>query len=131
MVLLPLPQWFESKPLITKPEGRRSYRRAWSHRPRLECLEDRLSPATHTWTGASSNLWSDGKNWTGGAPTADTSADLVFPPGASNLTNTNDITNLIFASITYTGSGYTTTGNRVSISFNAQGLGQTITTDPT
>jgi hypothetical protein len=36
----------------------------------LEALEDRLTPATHTWTGASTSSphWSDPGNWTGGAP---------------------------------------------------------------
>src|SRR5438477_12980878 len=50
-----------------------------SYRPRLEGLELRLSPATHTWTGAVNNLWSVPGNWTGGTPAGDANADLVFP----------------------------------------------------
>src|SRR5437868_5228570 len=82
-------------------------------RPRLEALEDRLAPATLTWTGAVSNLWSNPSNWSGGAPRVDTIEDLIFPAGASNLTNVNDIgaPGLLLQTITYTGSGYTTTGN--------------------
>src|SRR5439155_10386592 len=103
-----------------------------SHRPQFECLENRLAPANHIWTGAVSNLWSNNGNWNGGAPNTDTSGTpvaLIFPTGASNLANTNDITNLIIASITYTGSGYMTTGNLLS--FPSGGPPASITTDPT
>lgn len=51
-------------------------------------------------------------DWGGTAPV--TGDDLVFPGGASNLSNTNDLTeNTIFNSITFTGSGYTLSGNRI------------------
>src|SRR5260370_29216581 len=59
-----------------------------SYRPRLEALELRLSPATHTWTGAVNNLWSVPGNWTGGSPAGDANADLVFPAGTSHFNQT-------------------------------------------
>src|SRR5689334_16900135 len=41
---------------------------------------------THTWTGASSGLWSASGNWTGGAPVSGEAAPviLIFPTGASH-----------------------------------------------
>lgn len=52
---------------------------------------------THTWTGASSGLWSASGNWTGGAPVSGEAAPmiLIFPAGASRLTNTNNISGLV------------------------------------
>jgi fibronectin-binding autotransporter adhesin len=76
-------------------------------RPSLELLEDRLVPATHTWTGAASNLWSNGNNWTGGKPVAgEAHTALVFPAGASNVLNVNDVAGLTLESISFTGGGY-------------------------
>src|SRR5438093_1129147 len=98
------------------------------YRPQIELLENRLAPATHTWTGAVSNLWSNDNNWTGGAPRVDLAADLVFPAGAANLTNINDLNLLTIQTITYTGSGYTTTG--IPISIVTQNLSSTIAIDP-
>lgn len=70
--------------------------RYFQPRPRLhlEILEDRVLPATFTWTGANASVdtkWSDGANWAGGAaPSA--GADLVFPQlqNPLSLTSTND-----------------------------------------
>ncbi len=125
MALLALHRWFERKSIANKCSDRNLRHRVLSRRLQLESLEDRLAPATHTWTGAVSNLWSNNGNWTGGAPTTDSLADLVFPTGVANLTNINDITNLLINSITYTGSGYTTSGNQLA--FTAVGVPGTIT----
>src|SRR5262245_14740733 len=85
---------------------------------RLEELETRLAPASHTWTGAAAATnanWTNGANWTGGAPVA--GDDLVFPtlPGtapAAALTPTNDFaSNTVFKSITISGSAYRFGGN--------------------
>jgi autotransporter-associated beta strand protein len=78
-------------------------------------LEPRVQPAVHTWTGASSALWSDAGNWTGGTPASGNQAALVFPAGAANLTNTNDLTGLSLSSVTFSGSGYDITGNGVQL----------------
>lgn len=68
--------------------------------------------ATRTWTGTTNGSWSLASNWGGTTPV--TGDDLVFPSGASNLSNTNDLTeNTIFNSITFTGSGYTLSGNKI------------------
>jgi autotransporter-associated beta strand protein len=70
-----------------------------------------------TWTGAVSNLWSVAGNWSGlsgGAPSA--GEDLIFPNGASNLSNTNDIAaGTSFNSITFSGNGYTLAGNSITL----------------
>jgi autotransporter-associated beta strand protein len=90
-------------------------------RLQLEWLENRLAPATHTWTGAASTLWSNAANWTGGSPAGDTDAMLVFPAGAMNLTNSNDLSGLTITSISFTGSdNYTISG--IGITLNAGGI---------
>ncbi|HJT77852.1 MAG TPA: autotransporter-associated beta strand repeat-containing protein, partial [Gemmataceae bacterium] len=96
-------------------------------RPRLEALEDRLAPATLTWTGALDNLWGSSlgsgpntlTNWTSSdsRPVAIPQAgdDLVFPAGAANLANNNDISSLSVQSITFQGAGYTLGGNALTL----------------
>src|SRR5262245_60858268 len=63
-------------------------------RPRLETLEDRTVPATHTWTGGSGVdlKWSTGTNWTGGAPANGEGGLIVlnFPVVAAGLKSTID-----------------------------------------
>lgn len=77
--------------------------------------------ATRTWTGTTSGSWSLASNWGGTAPV--TGDDLVFPGGASNLSNTNDLTeNTIFNSITFTGSGYALSGNRIILGQGLAGI---------
>jgi autotransporter-associated beta strand protein len=75
--------------------------------------------ATFTWDGSASASWSNDANWVGGIEPPDGS-DLVFPPGASNLTNTNDIVGLDVNSISITANTYTLNGN--SITLAATGL---------
>src|SRR4051794_8785961 len=57
-----------------------------------EALESRLAPAVSTWTGAVSGAWSVPGNWDV-APVSGN--DLVFPAGAANKTNTNDVASLV------------------------------------
>jgi hypothetical protein len=78
--------------------------------------------ATRTWTGTTNTLWSVASNWSEGfAPV--TGDDLIFPSGASNLSNTNDLTeNTLFNSITISGSGYTLSGNRIILGPGLAGL---------
>ena len=71
-------------------------------------------PAAHTWTGADGALWSDGANWIGGAPT-EPGAAVIFPAGASNLSNINDLAGVDLGSVLFTGGGYTIGGNRVRL----------------
>jgi len=79
----------------------------------LESLEDRLAPAVSTWTGAVSGLWSQAGNWDVAPNPGD---ELVFPDGAANKTNTNDLAaGTAFQSISLTGSGYAISGNAVDL----------------
>ena len=78
--------------------------------------------ATKTWDGSTSGSWSVGTNWSGDIVPV-TGDDLVFPNGASNLSNTNDLTeNTIFNSITFSGSGYTLSGNRIILGQGLAGI---------
>src|SRR5438445_8525724 len=73
----------------------------------LESLENRLAPATHTWSGAGvDNTWSLDSNWTGGSPAGDQNAVLVFPAGAAQLASLNDLNNLAVQSITFSANDY-------------------------
>ncbi len=77
--------------------------------------------AIRTWTGTASGSWSNPSNWGGTAPV--TGDDLVFPGGASNLSNTNDlIENTIINSITLSGSGYTLSGNSIILGPGLAGI---------
>ena len=101
---------------------RRGYRTASRSSPRrtrlaLEPLEDRLAPAglTDTWTGHVSASWNVAGNWNNGVPVAGDA--LVFPAGASNTTNVNNLAaNVLFTSITFQDSGYAISGSTVQLS---------------
>jgi autotransporter-associated beta strand protein len=80
----------------------------------LFTLAQAAAAATLTWSGASSALWSDPENWGGTAPAA--GDDLVFPAGAANLANSNDLPAFTsFNSITIATSGYFLSGNGVAL----------------
>src|SRR5258708_30898928 len=80
-----------------------------------------LSPAlelfrsTHTWTGATSNAWSDAGNWTGGSPAGDASPDLVFPSSSIRPSTMNDIVGAGIHSITFSWSAHFTSLPRNAI----------------
>src|SRR5437879_2770767 len=85
----------------SKPRGK------FGRRLLLESLENRLAPATHSWTGAGiDNTWSLNSNWTEGSPAGDPSPVLVFPAGAAQLVSINDLNNLAVQSVTFSASGY-------------------------
>jgi autotransporter-associated beta strand protein len=104
------------KAWLNPSRGPRRSPTTW-HRPRLEQLEDRLTPAVVWDGGGSTNLWTDRFNWAGDvAPTA--GADLEFADGAdpTSLTSTNDFgPGASFRSITFTGSGYRLQGNTINL----------------
>jgi uncharacterized repeat protein (TIGR01451 family) len=83
--------------------------------------------STKTWTGAASNLWSGIGNWVGGVPSA--GDDIVFPAGAANKTNVNDLpAATVFDSIEVDDSGYALSGNPIGLASGIQGaLGPNIT----
>lgn len=72
------------------------------------------SAATRTWTGSAGTLWSNPGNWAeGAAPVAEDA--LVFPAGAANLTNQNDLAGEVrFSSMSFD-DDYTVTGNAVGL----------------
>src|SRR6266581_3626292 len=82
----------------------------------LLTLAPRGAAQTFTWTGASNPNWKTNGNWLGGAaPTGNGGENLVFPSGAANLTNTNNIKGTSFNAITISGSGYTVGGNATTL----------------
>ena len=71
---------------------------------------------TRTWDGGgTNNSWSNPTNWVGDvAPIL--GDDLVFPPDAARLTNTNNFAALTpFNSITFSGSNYIVSGNSIKL----------------
>ncbi len=90
---------------MSKNARSRLWTRCFSRKPapelplaglRFEQLEDRLAPATFTWTGASSGAgananWSNPGNWQGGVAPSGAVIDLVFPAGAQRPANFNDL----------------------------------------
>jgi autotransporter-associated beta strand protein len=100
-------------------------------RPQIERLESRWAPATHTWTGATSNFWSEDRNWNGGSPAGDPNAALIFPDGSLQLFgNSNDLNNLTIQSITISGA-YSITGNGLTLNGGGITLEGTSTSGPT
>ena len=71
--------------------------------------------STRTWTGAGTTAnWSEAANWDTGVPVAGDT--LVFPPGASKKTNTNNLAaGTAFAILKFTGGGYRLQGNAFDI----------------
>lgn len=65
--------------------------------------------------GGSDNNWMTAANWVGDvAPLAHDG--LIFPSGASRLSNTNNFpAGTVFDSLTFSGSGYTLAGNRIAL----------------
>ena len=87
-----------------------------ARRPWLEYLESRLAPATHTWNGAGiANNWALDSNWGGGSPAGDSNAILIFPAGAAQLANTNDLGSLTIQSITFSANDYSINGNPIPL----------------
>jgi uncharacterized repeat protein (TIGR01451 family) len=71
--------------------------------------------ATRTWTGAGTTAnWSEAANWDTAVPVAGDT--LVFPPGASKKTNTNNLAaGTAFAIVKFTGGGYHLQGNAFDV----------------
>jgi autotransporter-associated beta strand protein len=86
----------------------------------LLLLISQAQAAVKTWDGSSSGNWATAANWTGNVAPVD-GDDLVFPPGASNLVNTNNYTALKVSSIIFTGSGYTLRGNALTVTNGISG----------
>ena len=114
------------KPRQTRPGSRRLGQKQQKRQgPRLllEQLEDRLAPASHTWSGVVDANFSHAGNWSaGGAPTAnEANVQLLFPSITGVIANlNNDVSNLSITSLTFQASGYSiTTGNSVTFASGA------------
>ncbi len=86
--------WTGVKRHRAKPIGRGRFK------PMLDVLENRLAPATLTWTGTGDSQWSSPANWRTQAgllavPTAQD--DVVFEGGANGEFNRNSIVDAGFA----------------------------------
>lgn len=93
----------------------------------LERLEDRSLLATMIWSGAGGdNRWSTPGNWVGGA-VPQQEDNLIFPAGALNTTNVNDLTGMRFRTITVSSSSYNISGNAITLleglTYNGVGTG--------
>lgn len=69
-----------------------------------------------TWNGNSGPLWNVAINWTPAGVPAN-GDDLIFPAGASNPVNTNDLVGRTFSSISFNGAagGYALRGNAITL----------------
>jgi len=74
----------------------------------LEALEDRVTPNTYTWTGATANNWSSTSNWLNGQrPINDVNADIIFPTNG-RLDSLDDIPTITpFRSMRFDRASYT------------------------
>jgi len=73
--------------------------------------------ATHVWTGAADDRFSNGSNWIGGSPAGDASASISFP-ASSRATATNDLNGLSVQSIAFSAQGFTISGNPITLAEN-------------
>ncbi len=86
-----------------------------------------------TWTGNTSALWSNGANWTGGAPVSSGSSALTFNPasltGSAITSTSNDLTDFTATSITFnnstTAGAFTLAGNQIILGGNITTTGTT------
>src|SRR5262249_22207148 len=112
-------RWLRS---LSHPQTK-TYRRRPQRDLCLERLENRLAPATFTWSGlgGANTKWSNNANWMGNvAPTGATASldDLVFGAGASQRITSNDLPLIsgvspTFNSITISASNYSLAGNKI------------------
>jgi hypothetical protein len=74
--------------------------------------------ATHVWTGAADDHFSNPSNWIGGSPAGDASAAISFP-ASSRPSATNDLSGLTVQSIAFSAGGFTIAGNVITLAPNA------------
>lgn len=90
-----------------------------------------LVPVLHaqvTWDGGGGDgLWSTGLNWTGDNPPSGSAGAGTFS-GTTRTVNTNDISGLIFSSLTFNNSSWTLSGDAFTLTSGITGVsGQTVT----
>lgn len=109
--------WFfgRTRQKKSRKKANSGVRRLGNGQRQFESLEDRLALSIDTWTGVLGANWSTNisgvTNWSGAVPVNGDS--LIFPSGASNPTNNDDIANLSVSSVTFNGSsgGYNLGGS--------------------
>ena len=79
------------------------------------CQPSPALAATKTWDGSTSASWNNAANWTNNAVPVD-GDDLLFPAGAANKANNNNIPVVNLRSLTFTDSGYVVSGNALLLS---------------
>ena len=94
MFFSPWRRWLKDRSRLAEGTSRKRRPARLRSQLRVEPLEDRLVPAVHTWTGASTSgtHWSDAANWAGGAPAAgESNVVLNFgAPGALRIDARSD-----------------------------------------
>src|SRR5262245_28939575 len=101
---------------VSRPRSRKAPRQFHFYRLTLEQLEDRLAPATLTWTGnggLANQNWDNSLNWTTNTPGHIIPAagdSLVFGTGVTQKSSTDNISGLSLKSITFKDSGYSIAG---------------------
>jgi Bacterial Ig-like domain (group 3) len=133
MSLRIFPGLFGAKRAVRRSSRSERLNRLLQH-PAVEGLELRIALTTDVWTGAAALAhqdysWSNASNWSQGAPTSGEA--LQFPAAsANNFIPTqpinNDLTGLTFPSIEIDSSGYSLTGNSISLTA-ATGISTTYT----
>lgn len=73
------------------------------------------SAATHVWTGAVSDRFSDSANWTGGSPAGDRDAELLFVSNTGSRTPLNDIDGLTVRAISFSVEGFALGGKAITV----------------
>ncbi len=124
----------QRKGKASRRSGYLAAQRRFTFRPKIEGLENRIVPATHTWKGLGATAnWSDAGNWDT-TPMGDSTAALVFPAitGNPNFTNTNNLPVLTVQSISFTGGGYTISeaaGDGITLTPTTGGISSTTGTN--
>lgn len=74
--------------------------------------------ATHTWSGAADNNWSNAGNWSGGSPSGDPTAAVMFPSsGVTRFASNNNLSSPTpISSMTFAQGGFTLSGNTIAVS---------------
>src|ERR1700722_9940483 len=108
--------WARWLRLLFRSRGKTHRNPKAMRRLQLEHLETRLAPATFIWSGAAgTGNWSSAANWTANQAPTGSGDDLVFPAGTTVLNTNNDLTSAAFNSISISGSGYSLSGNPITL----------------
>jgi autotransporter-associated beta strand protein len=74
--------------------------------------------ASHVWTGAEDDRFSNASNWIGGSPAGDAAAEVSFP-ASSRPRATNDLDGVTLQSLSFSAGGFAIDGNSITLAPNA------------